>query len=328
MTVNVWLPLEVDVVRATRRPQQGPPTGGAADTVFVNGPVYTVDAARSWTDAVAVRDGRIAALGGEAVRALVGRRTEVIDIAGKMLLPGFIDAHVHPIMGGVERALCDLTGTSSSADCLTRITQYARRHTGRAWILGGGWSMDHFPSGTPSRRDLDHVVPDRPVYLVNRDHHGAWVNSRALELSGVGADTPDPPDGRFERVRDGAPARHQPGRVRGRARGRPAPPALAGDHRVAGRDHRAVPWPQGHAEHVPGIRRIGAADGAGRGRAVVGPRPWRGPVGRTGRAAGGRPGGPVPRGHRQDHAGRRLRELQRRDARPLPRRPRQAHGEQ
>ncbi len=205
MTVNVWLPLEVDVVRATRRPQQGPPTGGAADTVFVNGPVYTVDAARSWTDAVAVRDGRIAALGGEAVRALVGRRTEVIDIAGKMLLPGFIDAHVHPIMGGVERALCDLTGTSSSADCLTRITQYARRHTGRAWILGGGWSMDHFPSGTPSRRDLDHVVPDRPVYLVNRDHHGAWVNSRALELSGVGADTPDPPDGRIERERDGAP---------------------------------------------------------------------------------------------------------------------------
>ncbi len=205
MAESVTVPVEVDVMRANPTVRPGPPPGGTADTVFVNGGVYTVDAARSWTDAVAVRDGRIAALGGEAVRALTGHRTEVIDLAGKLLLPGFIDAHVHPIMGGTERALCDLTGTSSSAECLTRITRYARQHPDRAWILGGGWSMDQFPGGTPSRRDLDDVVPDRPVYLVNRDHHGAWVNNRALELAGVGKDTPDPADGRIERERDGTP---------------------------------------------------------------------------------------------------------------------------
>ncbi|HKB30238.1 MAG TPA: amidohydrolase [Streptosporangiaceae bacterium] len=180
-------------------------TGARADVAFVNGPVYTVDAARSWTDAVAVRGGRIAAVGGGAVRPLIGAGTEVIDLAGKLLLPGFVDAHVHPVMGGTERALCDLTGTSSAAECLGRIADYAREHPDRTWILGGGWSMDQFPRGTPSRLDLDAVVPGRPVYLTNRDHHGAWVNTRALELAGVGSATPDPEGGRIERDGSGSP---------------------------------------------------------------------------------------------------------------------------
>ena len=179
--------------------------GAPADLVFLGGPVYTVDAARSWTDAVAVGGGRIVALGGTAVRPLIGPATEVVDLRGRLLLPGFIDAHVHPVMGGVERALCDLTGTKSAADCLARIAAYARQHAERTWIIGGGWSMDHFPGGTPSRRELDTVLPDRPAYLTNRDHHGAWVNSRALELSGVGRGTADPPDGRIERDADGSP---------------------------------------------------------------------------------------------------------------------------
>jgi predicted amidohydrolase YtcJ len=181
------------------------PARAPADIAFVNGPVYTVDAARSWTDAVAVHLGRITALGGDAVRPLIGPATEVIDLTGRLLLPGFIDAHVHPIMGGAERALCDLTGTSSAAECLSRITAYAQRHPDRTWILGGGWSMDQFRDGTPSRFDLDAVVPDRPVYLTNRDHHGAWVNTRALDVAGVGPRTPDPADGRIEREGDGFP---------------------------------------------------------------------------------------------------------------------------
>ena len=179
--------------------------GTPADLVFVNGAVYTVDAARSWTDAVAVRGGRITALGGNAVRPLIGPGTEVIDLGARLLLPGFIDAHVHPIMGGTERAMCDLTGTSSAAGCLGRIAAYARQHPDRPWILGSGWSMDQFHRGTPSRRVLDTVVPDRPVYLTNRDHHGAWVNTRALHLAGIGPGTPDPQGGRIERESDGSP---------------------------------------------------------------------------------------------------------------------------
>lgn len=192
-------------MRASPTTRPGPPPAAAADTAFLNGPVYTVDAARSWTDAVAVRDGRIIALGGEAVRPLTGPGTEVIDLAGRLLLPGFIDAHVHPVMGGTERALCDLTGTSSAAECLGRISAYARRYPDRTWILGGGWSMDQFPGGTPSRHDLDRIVPDRPVHLTNRERHGAWVNSRALEVAGIGKDRPDPPDGRIVREPDGSP---------------------------------------------------------------------------------------------------------------------------
>src|SRR5215213_7926138 len=82
---------------------------------------------------------------------------------------------------------------------------YADAHPDRPWILGGGWAMSAFPGGTPTAADLDAVVPDRPVFLPNRDHHGAWVNSRALELAGITTLTPDPPHGRFERDADGRP---------------------------------------------------------------------------------------------------------------------------
>jgi predicted amidohydrolase YtcJ len=188
-------------------PTTGPagPPGGPADIAFIGGPVYTVDAARTWSDAVAVRGGAIVAVGSAAVTPLIGTGTDVVGLAGRLLLPGFIDAHVHPVMGGVERALCDLTGTSSATDCLARIAAYARRNPAATWILGGGWSMDQFAGGTPARRDLDAVVPDRPVYLTNRDHHGAWVNTRAIELAGLRRDTPDPADGRIEREDDGFP---------------------------------------------------------------------------------------------------------------------------
>ena len=85
------------------------------------------------------------------------------------------------------------------------VAAYAARHDG-PWILGGGWAMPAFPGGTPTAADLDAVVPDRPVFLPNRDHHGAWVNSRALELAGITAETPDPADGRIERLPDGTPS--------------------------------------------------------------------------------------------------------------------------
>ncbi|SFT01196.1 amidohydrolase [Saccharopolyspora flava] len=175
------------------------------EVAFVGGPVATMDAARSFTDAVLVRGGRIAALGERAVRERIGPRTEVVPLGGRLLLPGFHDAHVHPVFGGLLRGRCDLSDAVSAADCLRLISEHLTAHPDSPWLLGGGWEMAQFPGGTPTRRALDSVTGDRPAYLVNRDHHGAWVNSVALRLAGIDRHTPDPPDGRIERDPAGRP---------------------------------------------------------------------------------------------------------------------------
>jgi predicted amidohydrolase YtcJ len=170
------------------------------DIVFTGGRIFGAPHA----EGVAVRGGRIVAVGD--VADVSGRSTEVVDLAGGLLLPGFQDAHVHPVQGGLERMRCDLSEESTREGCLRVIREYADQWTDRRWILGGGWAMPAFPGGTPTAADLDALVPDRPAYLLNRDHHGAWVNSRALELAGITRGTPDPPDGRIERDADGHPS--------------------------------------------------------------------------------------------------------------------------
>ncbi|MGW6955908.1 amidohydrolase [Streptomyces chartreusis] len=175
-----------------------------ADLLFIGGPVLTPEG-RTAT-AVAVTGDRITAVGREEVHDLAGPRTEVVDLAGRLLLPGFQDAHVHPVPAGLELTQCDLTGTRTADETLAAVRAYADAHPEREWITGGGWSMEAFEGGTPTKELLDSVVPDRPVYLPNRDHHGAWVNSRALALAGITRDTPDPADGRIERDASGEPS--------------------------------------------------------------------------------------------------------------------------
>ncbi|MFD5395758.1 amidohydrolase [Streptomyces sp. NPDC127097] len=180
--------------------------GGPADLVFLSGPVHTVDSARTRASAVAVRGDRILAVGHEEeVRPLIGPATEIVDLHGKLLIPGFQDAHVHPVGGGRELALCDLSAAVTADAYRELISAYAAAHPDVAWITGGGWSMEAFPGGTPTREFLDALVPDRPVFLVNRDHHGGWANSCALERAGLTDRTPDPADGRIERDADGRP---------------------------------------------------------------------------------------------------------------------------
>ncbi|MDI6101037.1 amidohydrolase [Actinoplanes sp. NEAU-A12] len=174
-----------------------------ADLLFTGGPVFTAGGGPATS--VAVRDGRILAAGND-LRDLTGPSTEVVDLAGRLLLPGFQDAHVHAVMGGVELNQCDLTETTDLDEYLRRVAAYAEAHPGDGWIVGGGWSMETFPGGVPAKELLDRIVPGRPVFLANRDHHGAWVNSRALELAGITADTPDPAHGRIDRAADGTPA--------------------------------------------------------------------------------------------------------------------------
>jgi predicted amidohydrolase YtcJ len=170
------------------------------------GAVHTVDAARSRAQAVAVRKGEIVRVGTDAeVAELAGPRTQEIALEGRMLLPGFQDAHIHASAGGLERLRCDLSGVHSLEAYLDLIRRYAEQRPDEPWILGGGWAMDVFPGGVPTSAMLDAVVADRPVFLSNRDHHAAWVNSKALELAGVTAWTPDPTDGRIERAEHGGP---------------------------------------------------------------------------------------------------------------------------
>ncbi|WP_405905101.1 amidohydrolase [Streptomyces sp. NBC_00828] len=201
-----------------------------ADLLFTGGPVLTPDGPA--TTSVAVTGGRITAVGHAEAHELIGPRTEVVDLAGRLLLPGFQDAHIHPVPAGLELSQCDLTGAKTAKDTLAAVRAYADAHPGREWITGGGWSMEAFEGGTPTKELLDTVVPDRPVYLPNRDHHGAWVNSRALELAGVTRDTPDPADGRFERNASGEPT----GMLQEGAMqyvGRLTPPATAADRLAA-----------------------------------------------------------------------------------------------
>ncbi|REK91149.1 amidohydrolase [Streptomyces inhibens] len=182
-------------------------TSQRADTVFVGGRVFTGTGPAPVDAAVAVGGGRILAVDDAAtVWSLADAATEVVDLAGGLLVPGFQDAHVHPVVAGVQMLGCDLSDQRSVDGYLAVVAQYAKDHPDAAWIRGGGWSMDIFPGGTPTRGMLDAVVLDRPVMLTNRDGHGAWANSRALELSGIDRHTPDPADGRIEREPDGAPA--------------------------------------------------------------------------------------------------------------------------
>lgn len=180
-----------------------------ADLVFTagtrGGRVFLADAARSTAHAVAVTNGRISAVGHD-VSALVGPHTEVVDLDGGLLVPGFQDAHVHPVWGGLDMLRCDLAELSTREEYLDRIAAYAQEHPDDEWILGGGWQMSAFPGGTPTAEDLDSVVPDRPAFLPNRDGHGAWVNSRALALAGITREAVDPADGRIERDANGAPS--------------------------------------------------------------------------------------------------------------------------
>jgi predicted amidohydrolase YtcJ len=175
-----------------------------ADLVLRGGAVYTVDAARSWAEAVAIRGEEIVYVGSDAgVERYIGANTQRVDLAGAMVLPGFQDAHIHPIGAGINLLTLSLNDLDTAEQYLEALAAYASANPNLKWITGGGWSLDAFaPSGIPSRDLIDAIVPDRPVYLKSADGHTAWVNSNALELAGITRDTPDPAGGRIERDPD------------------------------------------------------------------------------------------------------------------------------
>jgi predicted amidohydrolase YtcJ len=178
-----------------------------ADLILVDASVWCGDAARRWAAAVAVRGDRIVAVGtNEHVRPYRGPSTEVVSLPGRMIVPGFQDAHIHPAFAGRNLLHVNLDDLSTREAYLARIAAYAVANPDVPWVYGGGWSNPLFTATQgPRREDLDAVVPDRPVFLMNNDVHGAWVNSKALEVAGITAATPDPWDGYYVRDRDGTP---------------------------------------------------------------------------------------------------------------------------
>jgi predicted amidohydrolase YtcJ len=186
-----------------------------AELLFCHGTVFDGYRFLPPGSAVLVRAGRIVGVeatpepsvsshAGNGQVSRTGQAT-IVDLNGGTLLPGFIDAHVHPVFAGVQLRSCDLSGALTPSGYLDIIARYVRDHPATGWISGGGWSMEAFPGGIPTAAPLDAVVPDRPVCLRNRDGHGAWVNSKALELAGIDNTTPDPTDGRIERDERGNP---------------------------------------------------------------------------------------------------------------------------
>lgn len=173
-----------------------------SDIVFRNGTVF--DGARFLTVGTEVRvaRGRITEVGTRLDTA----GADTVDLTGGTLLPGFIDAHAHPVFAGNQLRHCDLRQAHTAEQYAQTIAAYADAHPAETWITGGGWSMAAFPGGMPTRQALDAVVPDRPVYLPNLDLHGAWVNTAALRMAGIDRHTQNPSDGRIEREADGEPS--------------------------------------------------------------------------------------------------------------------------
>jgi hypothetical protein len=172
---------------------------------FVNGPIF-VEGGRRTGLAVGARGGRIVTIGPPAdVLADVGAGADIVDLEGRMLLPGFQDAHVHPGSSGLDSMRCSLDECESAEEVAAAIAGYAATRPPGDWIRGAGWTYTHYRRGCPSAQELDSIVGDRPAFLEVRDGHSAWASSEALRLAGIGVNTPDPRGGRIERLADGRP---------------------------------------------------------------------------------------------------------------------------
>ncbi|WP_307842436.1 amidohydrolase family protein [Salinibacterium sp. NG253] len=179
---------------------------GKAEVILTGGQIFTGSGQPVTGKAVIVAAGRILDIVPDsAIEVYRNSETRVIELDGKLVAPGFQDAHVHPVAAGVELLQCTLTEAVDADDTLARIATYAAENP-EGWICGGGWSMDHFPNGSPARQLLDDVIGDRPVMLSSRDHHSVWASTAAIRAAGLDASTPDPADGRIEREADGFPA--------------------------------------------------------------------------------------------------------------------------
>jgi predicted amidohydrolase YtcJ len=194
-----WLALGAAAGSGARLPSVPP---NVPDRVFLNGRVWTGDPARPRATALAVRGDVLTAVGSDRdIRPLAGTRTEVVDLKGRFVAPGFNDAHLHFLV--IETV--DLAQVWSVGEIQRRIRDYAAAHKEKSWVVGRGWFYGAFPGGLPHRRQLDEAVPDRPAFMTGYDGHTGWANTRALAAAGITRDTPDPVGGVIVKDEAGEP---------------------------------------------------------------------------------------------------------------------------
>ncbi|MFN6963784.1 MAG: amidohydrolase [Pyrinomonadaceae bacterium] len=180
----------------------------AADLVVTNANIRTMDAARTRASSIAVAGGRIVAIGSDAdTRSLIGPRTKVIDAGGKLIIPGFNDAHVHFLETGQQLSSVELRSAKTPEEFVQRIRDFAAKLPKGRWILGGKWDHENWtPSSLPTAAMIDAVTPDNPVFIDRLDGHMALANSLAMKLAGVDKNTKDVPGGEIVRDASGNPA--------------------------------------------------------------------------------------------------------------------------
>jgi hypothetical protein len=183
-----------------------PEKAGQADRIFVNGRVWTGEPGRPLVEALAVRGTTVLAVGTSAdIRKLSGKGTEVVDLRGRLVAPGFIDGHLHLLGGSLSLEELRLDDAETFAVLAQRVKDWAAAHPDAHWVNGEGWTYAAFPDGLPSRLQLDAIVPLRPAFLVSYDGHTGWANSMALRLASVTRETKDPPGGEIVRDPKGEP---------------------------------------------------------------------------------------------------------------------------
>lgn len=176
---------------ADARPAEVP-----ADVILSGGRVWTAVAAQPWAESVAVRGDRIVFVGpSTGAAAFRGPKTRVIELRGRLVTPGFNDAHLHLVSGAVTLEHVDLIEARDTGAVQAAIRTFAAANPSRPWVLGRGWLYGSFPGGLPTKEQLDAAVSDRPAYMVCYDGHSGWANSKALALAGITKDTPNPPHG-------------------------------------------------------------------------------------------------------------------------------------
>ena len=179
------------------------PTIKPADIALISGGIYTVDAERSWVEAVAIRDGVILAVGsGDSIASFIDSTTEVIDLTGGMALPGFHDTHTHPLEGGYLMRQCDLSEDGTSVDAIISHLRQCESEIDGEWIIGFGLDLSLFDANGPDMVLLEDIATDRMFFVIAADGHSVLVNAPVLKLAGISKETPDPTGGVIERRAD------------------------------------------------------------------------------------------------------------------------------
>jgi predicted amidohydrolase YtcJ len=205
LRLRFWSLLLISAIFCAGTSAAQTPQSHVANTILLNGRVYTLNPRQPWAEAVAISGDKILAVGSiKDISSYRDSSTNVIDLGGRLLLPGFTDCHIHFMDGSLGLTQVILNGAATVAEIQKRVKEYAATHPNETWITGMGWSYPTFAStGLPDKKFLDEVVPNRPIYLVAFDGHSSWANSKALAMAGIKRDTPDPPNGKIVRDNNG-----------------------------------------------------------------------------------------------------------------------------